>query len=68
MVAGPIFDRLEQREDLALAENPLRQLLLEGRAVDCRAGVERQVSHPSRERQQLFERLEPTAAGGRRTD
>ena len=28
MVARPIFDRLEQREDLALAQNPLGELLL----------------------------------------
>jgi hypothetical protein len=68
VVARPIVDRLEQREDLALAQNPLRQLLLEGRPVDRGAGVERQVSHPGRERQQRFKGLEPAAAGGRRAD
>jgi hypothetical protein len=68
MVPRPIFDRLEQREDLALAEDPLRQLLLEGWPVDRGAGVERQVPHPSRERQQRLERLEPAATGGRGAD
>jgi hypothetical protein len=51
MVARPIFDRLEQREDLAFAQDPLGEFLLEGRAVDRGAGVEGQVPHPSRERQ-----------------
>jgi hypothetical protein len=30
MVARPIFDRLEQREDLAFAQDPLGEFLLEG--------------------------------------
>jgi hypothetical protein len=46
VVAGPIFDCLEQGEDLAPTEDPLGQFLLEGRPMDRRAGVERPVPHP----------------------
>jgi hypothetical protein len=68
VVARPIFDRLEQREDLPFAQDPLGELLLERRPVDRGAGVERQIPHSGGERQQRFERLEPAAASGRRAD
>jgi hypothetical protein len=34
VVARPIFDRLEQREDAAFAEDPLSEFLLERWPVD----------------------------------
>jgi hypothetical protein len=44
VVARPIVDRLEQREDLPFAQNPLGELLLERRPADGGTG-ERQVPH-----------------------